>query len=353
MDPTKHQSKRVNRSSSAKIAVAIPARNEAQSIIPCMEALDLACAAIDHQSVTIFVSVNNSWDQTANHAREFKPQFARLVVEEIELPSCDAHAGGARRRAMDQAALIVGANGILMTTDADSEVSPDWILANLAELDDGADAVAGTVTFKPKDRLHLMPMLLARTAEWRLANLQARLTTLIDPLPYDPWPNHIWEWGASLAVKAHAYRSIGGLPSIPLAEDRAFAKALNCHDFKLRHSHAPLVYTSGRLAGRAPQGFADLLSDYCHSPDTACDAAIEPTVNLVHRLLARKSLRQLHGRRAGFGARWHNEEIHDERLHRSRVYPAELNSEVDYAEAVIRQFEKAGTHRFDTVLAGL
>ena len=124
-------------------------------------------------------------------------------------------------------------------------------------------------------------------------------------------------------------------------------------DFKVRHSHAPVVFTSGRLEGRAPQGFADLLRHYCTSPETPCDAAIEPTANLVQRLLARRSLRQSHGQRAGFGWRWHEQEAHDARLSRQRLFPAELSGELAYATSTIEKLEKAAERQSDNVLVGL
>ena len=181
MDQTKCQLKQLTHSPWFEIGIAIPARNEAHSIVACLQALDIAAAAVKKARVTIFVSVNNSSDQTAYNARQFRSEYATLIVEEIDLPNCDAHAGGSRKRAMDQAAMIAGPDGVIMTSDADSEVSPDWIIANLTELSKGADAVAGAVAFKAKDRLQLMPMLLARASEWRLAGLQARLSTLLDP----------------------------------------------------------------------------------------------------------------------------------------------------------------------------
>lgn len=169
--------------------------------------------------------------------------------------------GGARRAALDRAAALLPADGILMTTDADSTVDPDWIVANLAELAD-ADAVAGVVTFDEATRASLPPLPL-RALEWRLADLHARLASLIDPRPHDLWPNHIWAWGASLAVTLDAYRRIGGLPPVPIAEDRALAAAVEEYDLRLRHSHAPVVYTSARTRGRAPGGVRRPAAELC------------------------------------------------------------------------------------------
>lgn len=249
--------------------------------------------------------------------------------------------GGARRAALDRAAALLPADGILMTTDADSTVDPDWIVANLAELAD-ADAVAGVVTFDEATRASLPPLPL-RALEWRLADLHARLASLIDPRPHDLWPNHIWAWGASLAVTLDAYRRIGGLPPVPIAEDRALAAAVEEYDLRLRHSHAPVVYTSARTRGRAPGGFADLLRSYAVDDTALCDAALEPTAALVRRLEWRSTLRALfaaHDAR-GFGVYWREIEAAAAGLGRTRLAPAALANEVAQAERLVRRLERA------------
>lgn len=331
------------------VAVAIPARNEEQLITQCLSAIDRAATGLDPVKVSVVVMVNNSTDRTTELAQSFLAKNCSIYVEEKTLCADQAHAGGARRWAMDRAAQIAGKSGLIMTSDADSEVSTDWIVANLFEFAQGADAVAGTVTLNACDSRRLTPMLISREAEWRLAELQARLITLIDPVGHDPWPTHIWEWGASLAVTCKAYAEVGGLPAIPLAEDRAFATLLARHDFKLRHSHLPVVYTSGRLVGRAPMGLADLVSDYCNEVDTPCDAAIEPTRNLICRLRARKAFRQNFGTRNGYGASWHE---HDGQLLRERVLPEQLAAEVAYATKIISQLEAGERHLNDNFVLG-
>lgn len=80
--------------------------------------------------------------------------------------------------------------------------------------------------------------------------------------------------GASLALSVETYRAVGGVPLVALAEDRALAHAVERAGFRLRRSHAPLVFTSPRLCGRAPGGFADLLSSHAEV-SSPCDAALE------------------------------------------------------------------------------
>ena len=349
----------------ATVAVAVPACNEADSITDCLRALDAAAAKAAGSIVHVLVLVNNSGDGTAALARRYRPRAIDLHVMELTLQPDQAHAGGARARAFAEAAALLPASGVLLTTDADSRVDPDWIIANLAELAAGADAVAGVVAFDDAARAAL-PALPMRSLEWRLAELHARLGTLLDPRAHDPWPNHIWAWGASLAITLAAYRRVGGIPPVPLAEDRAMAAAIERLDLRLRHSHAPVVFTSARRAGRAPGGFADLLQSYIADPATPCDAALEPTASLVHRLTWRARLRGIAaakgiaaaGRAArplgyrgtpagGFGALWSEVEACSAALVRTRVLPDTLETEVALAERAVSRATRRATGRAD------
>ena len=348
------------------VAIAVPARNEAQTILGCLSALDFAATQTTLATISIVVLVNNSNDATAAVARSFVPQAASVKVVEVELAPDDAHAGGARRAALDLCLAELPPAGILMTTDADSRVEPSWITANLAEIEAGADAVAGVVAFDAEARANL-PELTTRGLEWRLAMLQARLVDLLDPLRHNPWPSHIWAWGASLSLTAAAYRQVGGLPSVPLAEDRALAEAIERHDLCLRRSHAPVVYTSARRFGRAPGGFADLLSSYLDNPDTPCDAALEPTAVLVRRLRWRARLRRSHASNAattgapaapsqafaGFGAVWRQLEQQSPALGRRRLLPYELPAEVRRAERLIRWLTSGAARQGDSLPSAL
>ncbi|PZN93111.1 MAG: glycosyl transferase [Alphaproteobacteria bacterium] len=325
------------------IAIAIPARNEAATIVACLHAIDTAAARITPGVATVIVLVNNSDDATAMLARSAAMRNCRVVVEEIELSP--GHAGAARTAALDRAVAMLPPTGIVMTTDADSEVAPDWMVANLAEIAAGADAVAGVVTFSAATLAALPSFGSARALEWRLADLHARLGTLIDPVAHDPWPNHIWAWGASLAATAAAYHAVGGMPSVPLAEDRAFAARIEAHDLRLRRSHAPVVYTSARRSGRAPGGFADLIDAYATTADTPCDAALEPTRVLVQRLRLRARCRA--EGTSGFGARWAIIEATTPALQRQRLRPDALPAEVALAGRIIAALSPGATCRAD------
>ena len=44
-------------------------------------------------------------------------------------------------------------DGVILTTDADSRVSPDWIANNVAAIDAGADAVLGRIVLDEEGEL--------------------------------------------------------------------------------------------------------------------------------------------------------------------------------------------------------
>ncbi|MEY2884948.1 MAG: hypothetical protein RL490_2672 [Pseudomonadota bacterium] len=352
------------------VAVAIPARNEAARITACLAALDAAAARAQGwvDTLTVLVVANNCSDATATCAMAYRPRHYRLRVKAITLAPADAHAGGARRQALALARAGLLPDDVLMTSDADSCVDPGWIAANLHEIASGADVVAGTITLSPGERATLPP-LPGRDLEWRLAEIAAEIEDHLDPVAHDRWPRHIWAWGASLALTVAAHDRIGGVPAIPLAEDRALAEAVLRHDLRLRHSPYPLVYTSARLIGRAPGGFADLVKGFAENAGQPCDAALEPVADLVRRLRWRRRLRHawdrdgaaaaltLNGRPwaeampACFGSLWHWLEQRSPSLRRRRLLPADLPGEVAMATTLLDRFRAAETNPCDNPAA--
>ena len=78
---------------------------------------------------SVLILANNCRDGTALAARSFADVAPfPLQIVECRLPPSEAHAGGARRAAMDRAAdlLATGAarDGVILTTDADSRAQP-------------------------------------------------------------------------------------------------------------------------------------------------------------------------------------------------------------------------------------
>jgi hypothetical protein len=277
--------------------VAIPVRDEADHIAHCLRALD-GQVGIAPGSLGIVLLVNNSSDGTLGIVEDLAPRLAH-PLRVIERNSPEANAGWARRGAMDAAADWLEENGIrdglVLTTDADSSVAPDWVARNLAAVAAGADAVAGQVVLDVEDEARLPASLRARglleeTYERLLTELAARL----DPDPQDPWPTHWTQSGASLAVTLAAYRQVDGMPPIALGDDRAFISRLKAANLVVRHTPDIVVATSGRLEGRAKGGVADTMRVRVEEPDCACDGRLEALPRAIFRYRWHRRLRKLH-----------------------------------------------------------
>jgi hypothetical protein len=310
--------------------VAVPVRNEVDRIGPCLRAL-AAQEGIGADGLGIVLFLNNCTDGTAEAVAALVPGLdasVRMIVRDF----AGAQAGWARREAMEAAAAwleetargacrleetVRGAcrleetapDGVILTTDADSRVPPDWVARNLAALAQGADAVAGTVALDAAEAARLPDALHARgRLEGAYEALLIALESAIDPVAHDPWPRHATRSGASLAVRLSAYRAAGGMPALPLGEDRAFVAALLRADARVRHAPGLVVVTSGRLDGRAPGGCADTMRQRCAEPGTPCDPRLEPLARALFRYAWGRRLRRLHGAgrlaRTGSWAPW-------------------------------------------------
>jgi hypothetical protein len=293
------RTKDYNRQRSA--IIAIPARNEAERIERCLAALAMqrtrSGTPIAQDAFEVLLLANNCTDTTAATARRLACglPFALNVMEK-NLPGPTATAGGARRTVMSEAAdrlEVQFLEGVILTTDADSSVSPTWFADNMRHLDEGSDCVAGYVDAEALEIVGLGSAFLARgrledTYLSQIAEIYARC----DPRPHDPWPNHRVSSGASLAVKLPAYRAVGGLPPKALGEDTAFTELLDRNGFKVRHALDVSVVTSCRLDGRASGGAADTMRYRRDVPDAECDDELEPALQALRRAVMRGFLRK-------------------------------------------------------------
>ncbi len=266
------------------VAVAIPVRNEADGLSGCLAALDVA-AALHDGPVSVLALANGCTDASIAILRAARPRHLSLGWHETVLPSERAHAGWARRLALDAAAdLLREPDDLLLSTDADTRVDPRWIAATIAHVDAGADAVAGRALTRRADRAAL-----GAAAKARL-DLLTRYFVAIDWLrartapPADPWPRHYYEGGASIATTLAAYRATGGAPTPPVGEDRALFAALARTGARVRHPTDVRVFTSCRTAGRAAGGMADTYARWIAQDEDApihgafrLDAALGPT----------------------------------------------------------------------------
>jgi glycosyltransferase involved in cell wall biosynthesis len=265
-----------------RVVIAVPARDEATHLPACLHALAHQQGNHDYE---IFLLINNSTDASSAIAH----QFARVAVHEVTLPPAQANAGHARRLAMDLGAARLGSSGVLMTTDADGQVPPDWISRNLASLRAGADAVAGRAEVDGIDAAEIPQSLVENDAlECAYAALLDEMAYRIDPDPADPWPRHDEHSGASIAMRVAAYHRAGGVPPALIGEDRALFAALRRVDARIRHAPEICVTVSGRIHGRAFGGMADTIRRRLISPDPILDARLEPALDRLRRLRLRR-----------------------------------------------------------------
>ncbi|UPL49542.1 glycosyltransferase [Hymenobacter sublimis] len=276
-------------------SVIIPAKDEATNLPATLAALaaqtDLHGQALLPHSFEVLVLANNCLDQTARVVREFATRHPRLRlhVAEIKLPKAQAHVGQARRLLMDEACRRLEQGGhpraFIASTDADTRVSPTWLISIAAELATGVDAVGGRILMDNADPTCPVRRCQLRDAAYYL--LRARLEDHLDPTPYDPWPRHHQHFGANLALTARAYRHVGGLPVVPYLEDEALVQSLVRHDLRVRHSPTVKVFTSGRQQGRVAVGLSWQLRQWAELQQTQR----EPLVDNPQRLLAEWQLR--------------------------------------------------------------
>lgn len=276
--------------------IAIPVYNEAERIEACLRAID-AQEGVRPGSLGLYLFLNNCSDGTDRIVAELVQDMS--IPVRVRMVTFDgAHAGWARRAAMEAAAEWIGPDGTagtILTSDADSRVPSDWVARNLAALDAGTDAVAGRIQIDEDEWAALPKSLRARgKLEDAYSDLLTELEARIDHDPHDPWPCHRTTIGATLAVRLSAYRKVGGMPMIALGEDGAFVAALLQHGLRVRHAKDVVVTVSGRLVGRAPGGVADTIRARCEVPDSLCDARMEAVPRALYRYLWRRRLRRLH-----------------------------------------------------------
>lgn len=214
-----------------EVRIVVPARDEADRIDRCLGGIAAARATVEALGVRtrVVVVADACRDDTA--ARAAAHAGVEVVVTDA------ARVGIARHVGVDAA----GDDGHgadpgtvwIASTDADSVVPADWLVAHLALADRGADAVLGLVHLPPE---HASAAALAR---WHAGAQQGERVH-----------------GANLGVRLDAYRAVGGFPPLAAHEDVSLVAALRDAGRRVVPTARGSVRTSGRADGRAPSGFA-------------------------------------------------------------------------------------------------
>ena len=244
--------------------VAVPAKNEAQRIEGCLTALDRAAARCA-LPVAVMALANDSTDGTASvcRAAASRLRHIRLAVRAVTLPREEAHAGGARRRAVAEALTWskAGPDDLLLTTDADARMAPDALAAMEASFAQGAALVLARIDcvtdpFDPVPETVLdwgTPQVLWRHRVRQLAEA-IRSGTPPDPRCHDDYG------GAGIAVRVGTYHDLGGFPAVVCEEDLRFVQAADEAGLSVDRRSGARVTVLARATGRAEGGMATALA---------------------------------------------------------------------------------------------
>lgn len=282
--------------------IVIPVRDEAELIRRTLERFLIqqnnTGEKFDRSLFEIIVLVNNSRDDSAqivkNFARE-NPSIA-LHLDEREIAPANAHIGFVRRLLFNEAFVRqFSRGGVLLTTDGDTEVSENWIQANLNEIETGADAVGGRILIKPEE----LEKMDAATREIHLKDDEYRLKialleSIYDYCEFDAAPRHHQHFNGSFAVKAAAFARAGGIPKVKYLEDCAFFDALQRADAKVRHSFDVVVYTSARCVGRSEVGLSYQLNEWKKIGARGESFLVESPAAAIERFRLRRDLREFY-----------------------------------------------------------
>ena len=210
------------------IGVIVPAHNEEALLAPCLAALIEAARHADlaGEVVRLVVVLDTCSDFSEAIVRAYGVEILTLKARNV---------GIARATGADY--LLADGARWLAFTDADSRVSPGWLVAQLSL---GTDAVCGSIAVD----------------DWTAHPHSVReyfRKTYVDA------DGHRHVHGANLGVSAEAYRRAGGFPPLTCREDVALVDRLIETGASIAWSAAPRVITSARTVTRARDGFGDTL----------------------------------------------------------------------------------------------
>lgn len=220
------------------VGVAVPARDEADLIGSCLRRLRAALGRLPARvEPAVCVLADRCVDDTAPIARAACGGWpgAQVLTNERAMPL-----GSVRDLGCHRLVATLGAHRraetLLLSTDADTLVDPDWALAQLHLAERGWHAIAGTAELTP-------PLAGPVAADY----LAVR------------GPVHRNVYGANLGVRADAYLAVGGFGPLATGEDQDLWRRLGAAGFRRTYASEPVVRTSARRHGRAHNGLAALL----------------------------------------------------------------------------------------------
>ena len=230
-----------------RFGVVIPVHDEEQLISVALDSVGGAMSRVSDGGVTVGIAVvlDRCSDRSGERVAEWRHRAAASdAAGPIEILEMDAGNVGLARKVGCQALLHRWSDSApediwLATTDADSEVPPNWISAQLRARREGGQVWAGAVSVRDWSSRAL------GTAEAWFRQYEA-----------EPLPIH----GANFGIDAATYLEAGGFEALPTGEDRELFEKAVALGAVIRHDPLVRVVTSGRPDARAPRGFAHALT---------------------------------------------------------------------------------------------
>jgi glycosyltransferase involved in cell wall biosynthesis len=228
------------------IGIVIPAHNEELYLDDCLRAARIAAVhpALHGETVRVAVVLDSCTDGSRRIVEQHAAQSAGGAFR-IEHLSVEARNVGTARAVGVEHLLRDGARWLAFT-DADTKVSPAWLVEQLRL---NVDVVCGTVGVD----------------DWSPHCDNAEALRLHFQNSYTDADGHHHIHGANMGVSATAYRLAGGFKPLECSEDVALVEALERIGARFAWSAAPRVTTSARCDAKARGGFGDTLLRYAAS----------------------------------------------------------------------------------------
>ncbi len=213
------------------IGICIPAHDEERYIGACLKSATTAARhpLLRAEPVQIVVVLDMCRDRTATLAAAWPVRCLAIRARNVGM----ARAAGARH-------LLEAGARWLAFTDADTRVSPRWLVEQLSLQ---ADVVCGTVG----------------VSGWAAHGAQARAARRGFSLHYQDRDGHRHVHGANLGIAAPAYCRAGGFRALACSEDQALVDRLLLDGCRIAWRARPRVVTGARPHALVEGGFAAAL----------------------------------------------------------------------------------------------
>ncbi|MCX8526412.1 glycosyltransferase family 2 protein [Chryseobacterium formosus] len=285
-----------------KFSIVIPVKDEEDYISKTLTAftlqVDILGNPLDFDQFEILILANNCSDKSVALIKQFQNDYPNLNIylQEVILSAKQANIGYVRRKLMECAYTRLNKNGggLIMTTDGDTTVAPDWISQTYREICNGAEVVGGRILLYADEMESLDQFTrLLHLKDERYHLLVAELEGKIINQAFDPFPRHHQHFNGSFAITSESYARSGGVPHVEHLEDCAFFERLQALDIKIRHSYDVKVHTSARCVGRTQIGLSYQLNVWKNLGKNADHYFVESCASITKRLTQKRSLNDL------------------------------------------------------------